>query len=79
MATNLNGMPKELAWLQELKKLNLKRNPLGSAIPPGLGGLNALEELNLGWIILKKSASTSLGSCEKRATSSIASAMSGLV
>ena len=47
------GIPKELTKLQELKKLYLNGNPRVGVIPPGLAGLNALEELNLGLSILK--------------------------
>ena len=46
------GIPRELAKLQSLKKLNLNGNPEAS-YPPGQGGLNALEELNLGKSILE--------------------------
>ena len=35
------NIPKELAKLQALKKLDLNRNPLGGVITPTVGGLNA--------------------------------------
>ena len=44
------NIPKELANLQALKKLDLNRIPLGRVITPTVRGLNAQEELNLGWI-----------------------------
>ena len=51
MGNRLEGnIPKELANLQALKKLDLNRIPLGRVITPTVRGLNAQEELNLGWI-----------------------------
>ena len=42
MGNNLEGnIPKELAKLKALKKLDLNRNPLGCVITPTVGGLNA--------------------------------------
>ena len=47
------GIPKKLSKHKALKNPNLNENRHGGVMPPGRGGLNALEELNLGWIICK--------------------------
>ena len=47
------GISTEVVNLQALKKLDPTGNPVGGVKPLRLGGLNDLQELNLGWSILE--------------------------
>ena len=48
LSNNLEGeMPREIAYLAKLKRLDLEDNRLSGSLPPELGGLAELEDLDL--------------------------------
>ena len=64
------NIPKELAKLKALKKLDLNRNPLGGVITPTVGGA---ERIGRAQPRMDHNCKyTSLRSCENRATARIA-------